>query len=557
MFDIDNNKMVVETLISYMKENREAKGVLMATLLKTQEMIGYIPNEIVSLIDEVLGVPASRIDNVIQYYSYLNDKKVDYVEKASEYVSSINKKYKITDIEKIKNINISSLSEFKDIDNYIANGGFQALARALSQYSTNVVQTIKESGFKGRGDGGFVAGIKWEFVANIVELNNKGVICNADINNNVLDEKIIKDNPFKLIEGIIIAGYSVGASKGYIYTSFTKEIEKAVKDAYSAGILGEKVLGKDFAFDIEVRFSDDNFISPREVETDEFIERDLNIHRDKKYNDRSFGVNGKPLEYYITEKCIGCTKCAKNCPVSCIESAPKTRHIIDPNICIKCGNCMSVCPVAAIIYTNLVANVETLVNIPDVLNIGAEEYKAIGAEKNPGMKIISLEGDVNKPGIMEVPTNLSIKDIIESYSGGVIGDLKGVRIGGPIGPILTVDKLEKPIDLDTSLKYGLISGVLEGVSIYVIAGQTSMMELAKESMDYAVKESCGKCVPCREGTKRTAELLDKMSNNEKNEENLEKLAKLADLMETSSLCSLGQLAPSTISSILNNFKELL
>lgn len=218
---------------------------------------------------------------------------------------------------------------------------------------------------------------------------------------------------------------------------------------------------------------------------------------------------------------------------------------------------MSVCPVAAIIYTNLVANVETLVNIPDVLNIGAEEYKAIGAEKNPGMKIISLEGDVNKPGIMEVPTNLSIKDIIESYSGGVIGDLKGVRIGGPIGPILTVDKLEKPIDLDTSLKYGLISGVLEGVSIYVIAGQTSMMELAKESMDYAVKESCGKCVPCREGTKRTAELLDKMSNNEKNEENLEKLAKLADLMETSSLCSLGQLAPSTISSILNNFKELL
>lgn len=557
MFDIDNNKMVVETLISYMKENREAKGVLMATLLKTQEMIGYIPNEIVSLIDEILGVPASRIDNVIQYYSYLNDKKVDYVEKASEYVSSINKKYKINDIEKIKDINISSLSEFKDIDNYIANGGFQALARALGQYSTNVVQTIKESGFKGRGDGGFVAGIKWEFVANIVELNNKGVICNADINNNVLDEKIIKDNPFKLIEGIIIAGYSVGASKGYIYTSFTKEIEKAVKDAYSAGILGEKVLGKDFAFDIEVRFSDDNFISPREVETDEFIERDLNIHRDKKYNDRSFGVNGKPLEYYITEKCIGCTKCAKNCPVSCIESAPKTRHIIDPNLCIKCGNCMSVCPVAAIIYTNLVANVETLVNIPDVLNIGAEEYKAIGAEKNPGMKIISLEGDVNKPGIMEVPTNLSIKDIIESYSGGIIGDLKGVRIGGPIGPILTVDKLEKPIDLDTSSKYGLISGVLEGVSIYVIAGQTSMMELAKESMDYAVKESCGKCVPCREGTKRTAELLDKMSNNEKNEENFEKLAKLADLMETSSLCSLGQLAPSTISSILNNFKELL
>lgn len=557
MFDIDNNKMVVETLVSYMKENREAKGVLMATLLKTQEMIGYIPNDIVLLIDDILGVPASRIDNVIQYYSYLTDKPVDYVEKINDYVSSIDTKFKATDLEKIKEINIPSLGECKDIKDYIKIGGFQALSKALNQYSTNVVQIIKDSGFKGRGDGGFVAGTKWELVANIVDLNNKGVICNADINNNVLDKKIIIDNPFKLIEGMIISGYSVGTSKGYIYTSYTQEIEKAVKDSYNAGILGEKVLGKDFAFDIEVRFSDDNFISPREVETDEFIERDLNIHRDKKYNDRSFGVSGKPIEYYITEKCIGCTKCAKNCPVSCIESAPKTRHIIDPRLCIKCGNCMSVCPVAAIIYTNLVANVETLVNIPDIINLGVEEFKSIGSEKNPGMKIISLIGDINNPGIIEVPTSLSIKDIIENYSGGVIGDLKGVRIGGPIGPILTSDKLEKPVDLDTSSKYGLISGVLEGTSIYVVAGKTSMMDLAKESMAYAVKESCGKCVPCREGTKRAAELLDKISADNRTDDNLDKLAKLADLMETSSLCSLGQLAPSTINSILNNFKELL
>lgn len=557
MFDIDNNKIVVETLISYMQENREAKGVLMATLLKAQEMIGYIPNDIVLLIDDILGVPASRIDNVIQFYSYLTDEPVSYIEKASEYISDIDRNYKISDLENVKDINIPTLSEFRDLNDYISKGGFQALSKALGQYSTNVVQIIKDSGFKGRGDGGFVAGTKWELVANIVELNNKGVICNADINNNTLDEKIIKNNPFKLIEGMIIAGYSVGTSKGYIYTTFTKEIEKAVKDAYKAGILGEKVLGKDFAFDIEVRYSDDNFISPREVETNEFIERDLNIHRDKKYNDRSFGVNGKPIEYYITEKCIGCTKCAKNCPVSCIESAPKTRHIIDPSICIKCGSCMSVCPVAAIVYTNLVANVETLVNIPDILNIGVEDFKSIGAEKNPGMKIISLVGDINNPGILEVPTNLTIADIIEKYSGGVLGDLKGVRIGGPIGPILTVDKLEKPIDLDTASKYGLISGVLEGISIYVVAGKTSMMDLARESMAYAVKESCGKCVPCREGTKRAEELLDRMSNNEKNEENLEKLAKLADLMETSSLCSLGQLAPSTINSILTNFKDLI
>lgn len=557
MFDIDNNKIVVDNLISYMNKNREAKGVLMATLLKAQEVIGYIPKEIVLLIDEVLGVPASRIDSVINFYSFLTDYPVEYVEKHDTYNSTINKKYSISNIETIKEINIPSLGVYNNIEDYISNGGFQALAKALGQYSTNVVQTIKESGFKGRGDGGFVAGIKWEFVANIVELNNKGVICNADINSSILDGKIIKNNPFKLIEGMVIAGYAVGANKGYIYTIYTKEMENAVKDAYKAGILGDKVLGKDFAFDIEVRFSDDNFISPREVETNEFIERDLNIHREKKYNDRSFGINGKPLEYYITEKCIGCTKCAKNCPVSCITSAPKTIHIIDPDACIKCGICMSVCPVAAIIYTNLVANVETLINIPDILNLGVEAFKSIGTEKNPGMKIISLEGDVKTAGIIEVPTNMSIKDIIETHSGGTIGDLKGVRIGGPIGPILTVDKLEKPIDLDTPSKYGLISGVMEGVSLYVVAGQTTMMDLAKESMAYAVQESCGKCVPCREGTKRAAELLEKMSKSNKNEVDFEKLAKLADLMQTSSLCSLGQLAPSTISSILANFKDLL
>ncbi|MDD2371712.1 MAG: NADH-ubiquinone oxidoreductase-F iron-sulfur binding region domain-containing protein [Firmicutes bacterium] len=557
MFEIEKNKDIVDNLVQYMNDNREAKGVLMATLFKSQELIGYIPRDIVILIEEVLGAPISRIDNLIQYYSFLNDQPVEYTERQKPYVSQIKKKYTLKDIIAIDKKEIPSLSVFKDIDSYIDNGGFGALANVLSHAKANTLQTIKDSGFKGKGDGGFVASIKWEAIANIIEFNNKGIICNADINNNAIDGKIINDNPFKLIEGMIIAGYSVGTNQGYIYTSYTKEMEKAVKDAYAAGILGEKVLNNEFSFNIEVRFSADNFVSPREVEVDEYIERDINVHRDKNVNVRSFGVSGKPLEYYITEKCIGCTKCAKNCPVSCIESAPKTRHIIDPTICIQCGNCMSVCPVAAIVYTNLVANVETLINVPDVLNLGVDAYKEIGTPKNPGFKIISLEGDVNTPSIIEVPTNTTIKEIIDTYSGGVIGELVGVRIGGPIGPILTLDKLEKAVDLDTPLKFGLISGVMEGTSIYVVAGKTSMMDLAKESMEYAIKESCGKCVPCREGTKRAAELLETISKDGSNESNLEKLTSLTQLMESASLCALGQLAPSTITSILTNYKDLL
>lgn len=483
MFEIEKNKVIVDKLIKYMNDNKDEKGILMATLLKAQELIGYIPRDIVVLIEEELGAPISRIDGIIQYYAFLTDQAVEYKEMQEKYVSSINKKYTIKDIEGITNKAISSLSNFKDINEYITNGGFKALANTLMKSSTSTIQTIKDSGFKGRGDGGFVTGLKWELVSSIIEFNNKAVICNADINNNPLDSKIVKDNPFKLIEGIIIAGYSIGVNKGYIYTSHTKEMERAIKDAYAAGILGKKILGTDFYFDIEIRFSDDNFISPREVETDKFIERDINIHRNKDINDRAFGVSGKPLEYYITEKCIGCTKCAKNCPVSCIESEPKKLHIIDPKACIKCGTCMYVCPVSAIVYTNLIANVETLINVTDVLNVGAEDYKTIGNPKNPGMKIISLEGDINTPQMIEVPTELTIKEIIETYSGGVIGDLLGVRIGGPIGPILTLDKIEKPIDLDTPTKYGLISGVMEGISIYVVAGKTSMMDLAKQSME--------------------------------------------------------------------------
>ncbi len=557
MFEIEKNKAIVEKLEKYMNENREAKGVLMATLLKTQELIGYIPRDIVLLIEEVLGAPISRIDSIIQFYSFLTDQPVGYKETQDEYESSGIKKYTIKDIEAIKESEISSLSIIKDIETYISKGGFKALVIALSQSNDNTIKTIKDSSFKGRGDGGFVAGVKWELVNSIIEFKNKGIICNADINNNSLDAKIIKDNPFKLIEGILIAGYSIGVNKGYIYTGHKKEMEKAVKDAYQAGILGSKVLDTDFSFDIEVRFSDDNFISPREVETFDFIERDINIHRNKNINERSFGVSGRPLEYYITDKCIGCTKCAKNCPVSCIESEPKKLHIIDTDACIKCGMCMNVCPVAAIVYTNLVANVETLINIPDVLNLGVDAYKEIGAVKNPGKKIISIEGDINSPKMVEVSTDKTIKEIIELHSGGVIGELVGVRVGGPIGPILTLDKIEKPVDIDNPTKYGLITGVMEGTSIYVIAGKTSMMDLAKKSMDYAIKESCGRCVPCREGTKRVAELLEKISSDGSNEETLEKLNTLTKLIESTSLCSLGQLAPSTITSILTNYKNLL
>lgn len=552
MIDIEN-KNQLDALVSFMNENREAKGVLMATLLKAQELYGYISEDMIRTIDRVLGVPASRVDNIVHFYSFFNTTPVDYVEATENYELKQEKRYKSADIS-VDGKNPGILDTYTDLDTYVAGGGLQGLVSALSSLNTTVIQLIKDSGYKGRGDGGYVAGLKLEQVANVDD-PNKGVICNADSLSRALDYKIIKENPFKLIEAMIIAGHCIGSANGYIYTQDVKDMEKAVKDAYQAGLLGDSVLGKDFAFNIEVRYSADQFISPREVETNEYIERDLNIHRDKKVVDRSFGIYGKPREYYISEKCIGCTKCAKNCPVSCIASAPKVRHIIDSAKCVRCGMCMSVCPVAAIIFTNYVANVETLINLPDIILKGAEAYKEAGNPKNPGMKIISIEGDVNKPGLVEVPTDALLGNIIADYAGGSLGEIKGVRVGGPIGPILTKEALEKQIDFEAPLKYGLITGVMEGISLYVIADQTSILDIALKSVEYSVKESCGKCTPCREGTKRTEEALNSLSINR--EDALNKLENLAEIMSTASLCSLGQLAPTTITSILANYRDEL
>ena len=557
MFNLEENKAAVDALVAYMNDNREAKGVLMASLLKTQELTGYIPEEVIELIGDVLGVPTSRIDNVVHYYSFFKLQPGDYVEAPAAVSSEQEKKYKRRDIQEAPDKVVGNLDTAKTLDEYVAKGGLQGLAKALGHFDGSEIQVIKDSGYKGRGDGGFVAGLKWELTANVADPLNKGIICNADGPSNVLDYKIIHENPFKLIEALVIAGHAVGAHQGFIYTSDVRPMEQAIADAYQGGILGKNILGTEEYFDLEVRFSDDTFISPREVEVNEFIERDLNIHRERKVNDRSFGVYGRPREYYITEKCIGCTKCAKHCPVSCIESAPKTRHIIDPKACIRCGMCMSVCPVAAIVYTNLGANVETLINIPDIIAGGPEAFKAVGAEKNPGRKIISLEGDVNAPGLIEVPTDMTLAEIIESYGKGTVGDFVGARVGGPIGTILGADKLEKPVDFETPSKFGLISGVMEGVSLYVIAGKTRIMDVALESARYAVQESCGKCTPCREGTMRMKEILERRDGGEQAENCFDQLAALSDVMESSSLCSLGQLAPTTMKSILAGYKELL
>lgn len=218
---------------------------------------------------------------------------------------------------------------------------------------------------------------------------------------------------------------------------------------------------------------------------------------------------------------------------------------------------MSVCPVAAIVYTNLVHNVETFINIPDIIMMGAEAFKSIGNEKNPGYKFVSLEGDIQKPGLIRIPTNTTLGEIISQYGGGTLGDFVGARVGGPIGTIIGADKMEVPVDFEGPIKFGLVANVNEAVSLYVIAGKTTMLEIALESARYAVGESCGKCTPCREGTTRVKQLLEGMALGDRSEATIAKLETLAGLMESASLCALGQLAPTTLNSILKNHRELL
>lgn len=391
----------------------------------------------------------------------------------------------------------------ENIEDYLASGGYQALAKALTMAPEEVIAEIKASGLRGRGGGGFPTGTKWEITRNAPG-TKKYVVCNADEGDPgaFMDRSICEGDPHAVIEGMLIAGYAIGADEGYIYIRAeyplaVKRLGIALQQAEAKGYLGENILGKGFNFRIKIKQGAGAFVCGEETALIESIQGNRGMPRSRPPFPAVSGLWGKP--------------------------------------------------------TN-VNNVETFANVPLIINQGAARYAAIGTEKSKGTKVFALTGKVNNTGLVEVPMGITLREIIFDIGGGIRGGkkFKAVQIGGPSGGCLTEEHLNLPIDYDSLLAAGAMMG---SGGLVVMDETTCMVELARFFLSFTRMESCGKCTPCREGTTRLLEILQRLVEGKGQEGDLERIESLSRNIIDSSLCGLGQSAPNPVLSTLRYFRE--
>lgn len=392
----------------------------------------------------------------------------------------------------------------EDINEYIAFDGYRALANMLTKMKPeDVINEIKESGLRGRGGGGFPTGLKWEFTAK-AEGNEKYVVCNADEGDPgaFMDRSVLEGDPHALIEAMAIAGYAVGAESGYVYVRAeypiaVKRLEIAIEDAKKHGLLGEDILGTGFNFNMEIRLGAGAFVCGEETALLNSIEGKRGMPRPRPPFPAQKGLWGKPT---------------------------------------------------------LINNVETFANIPQIILKGAEWFRSIGTEKSKGTKVFALGGKINNTGLLEIPMGTTLREIIYEVGGGIPNgkEFKAVQTGGPSGGCIPATYLDTPIDYDNLIALGSMMG---SGGMIVMDEDNCMVDIARFFLDFTVDESCGKCTPCREGTKRMLEILEKITKGKGEDGDIEKLESLAESIKISSLCGLGQTAPNPVLSTLKYFRE--
>jgi len=391
-----------------------------------------------------------------------------------------------------------------NIEDYIAIDGYQALAKVLfNMTSEEVIEEIKASGLRGRGGAGFPTGQKWQ-ICLVIRSPVKYIICNADEGDPgaYMDRSLLEGNPHSVIEGMIIGAYAIGATEGYIYVRMeyplaVKHVTMALEQAKEAGLLGKSIMGSEFSFDIHVVEGAGAFVSGEETSLMASIEGRRAFPRQRPPFPAQSGLWGKP--------------------------------------------------------TNI-NNVETWANVPLIINKGADWYSQIGTEKSKGTKIFSLVGKINNTGLVEVPMGITLKEIIYDVGGGIKGNrkFKAVQTGGPSGGCIPAQMLELPVDYDTLTKAGSIMG---SGGMIVMDEETCMVDVARYFLNFTQEESCGKCVPCRIGTRQMVEILTRITKGEGKEEDVEKLEDLAKTVKTASLCGLGQTAPNPVLTTLRYFRQ--
>ena len=390
------------------------------------------------------------------------------------------------------------------IDEYIAMDGYAALGKALTEMTpSEVIDVVKESGLRGRGGGGFPTGLKWSFAA-ANEADQKYVCCNADEGDPgaFMDRSILEGDPHALIEAMAIAGYAIGATKGYVYVRAeypiaVKRLSIAIKQAREYGLLGKNIFSTNFCFDIELRLGAGAFVCGEETALLTSIEGNRGEPRPRPPFPAVKGLFGKPT---------------------------------------------------------VLNNVETYANIAQIILNGAEWFNSVGTEKSKGTKVFALGGKINNTGLVEIPMGTTLREIVEDIGGGIPNGrkFKAAQTGGPSGGCIPSEHLDIPIDYDNLISIGSMMG---SGGLIVMDVTTCMVDIAKFFLDFTVDESCGKCTPCRIGTKRLLEMLDKITSGNGTLEDIDKMEELCYYIKENALCGLGQTAPNPVLSTLRFFRD--
>ena len=390
------------------------------------------------------------------------------------------------------------------INDYIGKNGYQAIAKALLEMKPEeVIEEVHESGIRGRGGAGFPTALKWGFTRKS-ENDQKYILCNADEGDPgaFMDRSVLEGDPHSLIEGMMIGGFAIGATQGFIYVRAeyplaVERLQKALDDARSLGLLGENIFGTDFSFDLEIRMGSGAFVCGEETALINSIE----------------GKRGEPR--------------------------PRPPFPAHKGLWQKPSS---------------LNNVETFANIPEIIRNGGPWYSAMGTPTSTGTKVFALAGAIVNAGLVEVPVGTSLRELIFAIGGGIPGgkEYKAAQIGGPSGGCIPKQHLDVHLDYDSLTKLGAIMG---SGGLIVMDESACMVDVARFFLEFTQEESCGKCVPCREGTKRMLTILERICAGKGKEGDIELLTELAHNIKNASLCGLGQTAPNPVLSTLMHFRE--
>ncbi|MBE6938529.1 MAG: NADH-quinone oxidoreductase subunit NuoF [Ruminococcaceae bacterium] len=392
----------------------------------------------------------------------------------------------------------------ENIEEYIAYDGYEALGKVLTEYTPEqVIQIILDSGLRGRGGAGFPTGLKWKFAA-ANKADQKYVCCNADEGDPgaFMDRSVLEGDPHAVIEAMAIAGYAIGASQGYVYVRAeypiaVKRLGIAITQAREYGLLGKNIFGTGFDFDVDIRLGAGAFVCGEETALMTSIEGKRGEPRPRPPFPALKGLFGKPT---------------------------------------------------------ILNNVETLANVAQIILKGPEWFASMGTEKSKGTKVFALGGKINNTGLVEVPMGTTLREVVEDIGGGIPNGkkFKAAQTGGPSGGCIPEKFLDVPIDFDNLTAIGAMMG---SGGLIVMDEDNCMVDIAKFFLEFTVDESCGKCTPCRIGTKRLLELLDKITSGNGTLEDIDKLEELCYYIKNNSLCALGQTAPNPVLSTLKYFRD--